>query len=67
MAIITPSATNATLRTRAGTFWHRIIANDASRAGQGADWLARTGAKKVFVLDDLSAYGKGVADSGRAS
>jgi branched-chain amino acid transport system substrate-binding protein len=61
--IVTASASNATLQNQGWACWHRIIANDNVEGGQGADWLARTGAKKVFVLNDLSAYGKGVADT----
>ena len=63
MPIVTASASNATLQQQGWKCWHRIIANDNVEGSQGADWLARTGAKKVFVLNDLSAYGKGVADT----
>jgi len=63
MPIITASASNATLQSQGWACWHRIIANDNVEGGQGADWLARTGAKNVFVVNDLSAYGKGVADT----
>jgi branched-chain amino acid transport system substrate-binding protein len=63
MPIVTASASNATLEDQGWKCWHRIIANDNVEGAQGADWLARTGAKKVFVLNDLSAYGKGVADT----
>jgi branched-chain amino acid transport system substrate-binding protein len=63
MPLITASASNATLQSQGWACWHRIIANDNVEGGQGADWLARTGAKNVFVLNDLSAYGKGVADT----
>ena len=63
MPLITASASNATLQNQNWACWHRIIANDNVEGGQGADWLARTGAKNVFVLNDLSAYGKGVADT----
>jgi branched-chain amino acid transport system substrate-binding protein len=63
MPLITASASNATLQNQGWACWHRIIANDNVEGGQGADWLARTGSKNVFVLNDLSAYGKGVADT----
>ncbi len=63
MPLVTASASNATLEDQGWACWHRIIANDNVEGGQGADWLARTGAKNVFVLNDLSAYGKGVADT----
>jgi branched-chain amino acid transport system substrate-binding protein len=63
MPIVTASASNGTLENQKWACWHRIIANDNVEGSQGADWLARTGAHKVFVLNDLSAYGKGVADT----
>jgi branched-chain amino acid transport system substrate-binding protein len=61
MPIVTASASRGTLQTHGWKCWHRIIPNDNVEGTQGADWLARTGAKKVFVLNDLSAYGAGVA------
>ena len=63
MAFITPSASNATLQTLGFNTFHRVIPNDAVEGTQGADWLARKGLKKVYVIDDLSDYGKGVADT----
>ena len=63
MAFITPSASNATLQTLGFTTFHRIIPNDSVEGTQGADWLARKGLKSVYVIDDLSDYGKGVADT----
>ena len=61
MPIVTASASNAELQNQGNKCWHRIIANDFVEGSQGADWLARTAAKKVYVLSDLSAYGAGVA------
>ena len=61
MPIVTASASNAQLQTQGNKCWHRIIPNDNVEGSQGADWLARTGSKKVFVLSDLSTYGAGVA------
>jgi branched-chain amino acid transport system substrate-binding protein len=63
VAVITPSATNATLQTQGFATFHRIVPNDNVEGSQGADWLARHGIKKLFVLQDLSAYGKGVGDT----
>jgi branched-chain amino acid transport system substrate-binding protein len=63
MAFITPSASNATLQDQGFTTFHRIIPNDNVEGSQGAEWLARKGFKTVYVLDDLSDYGKGVADA----
>jgi branched-chain amino acid transport system substrate-binding protein len=61
MPIVTASASNGTLQDQGYKCWHRIIPNDNVEGTQGADWLARTGSKKVFVLDDKSTYGAGVA------
>jgi branched-chain amino acid transport system substrate-binding protein len=61
MPTVTASASKGTLQTHNWKCWHRIIPNDNVEGAQGGDWLARTGAKKVFVLNDLSAYGQGVA------
>ncbi|MFN2563366.1 MAG: branched-chain amino acid ABC transporter substrate-binding protein [Jatrophihabitans sp.] len=61
MPTVTASASRGTLQNHGWKCWHRIIPNDNVEGSQGADWLARSGAKKVFVLSDLSAYGAGVA------
>jgi branched-chain amino acid transport system substrate-binding protein len=61
MPTVTASASRGTLQNHGWKCWHRIIPNDNVEGKQGADWLARSGAKKVFVLSDLSAYGAGVA------
>jgi branched-chain amino acid transport system substrate-binding protein len=63
VAMITPSATNATLQSQGFKTFHRMVPNDNVEGSQGADWLARKGVKKLFVLQDLSAYGKGVGDT----
>ncbi|HUP99177.1 MAG TPA: branched-chain amino acid ABC transporter substrate-binding protein [Aeromicrobium sp.] len=61
--IVTASASNGTLQQQGWKCWHRIVPNDNVEGSQGADWLARAGVKKLYVLNDLSAYGKGVADT----
>jgi branched-chain amino acid transport system substrate-binding protein len=63
LPFITPSATNATLGTHGWTYYHRIVPNDNVEGSQGADWLVRHGVKNLFVLQDLSTYGKGVGDT----
>jgi branched-chain amino acid transport system substrate-binding protein len=63
LAMITPSATNATIQEQSFPTFHRIVPNDNVEGSQAADWLARKGVKKLFVLQDLSAYGKGVGDT----
>ena len=64
MPIVTASASKGTLQNQGYNCWHRIIPNDNVEGTQGADWLARTGAKKVFVLNDLSTYGPASRDDG---
>jgi branched-chain amino acid transport system substrate-binding protein len=61
--IVTASASNGTLQQQHWSCWHRIVPNDNVEGAQGADWLARKGVHKLYVLNDLSAYGKGVADT----
>ena len=61
--IVTASASNGTLGQQGWKCWHRIVPNDNVEGAQGADWLARKGVHKLYVLNDLSAYGKGVADT----
>ncbi len=63
LAFITPSATNATLQSQGFKTFHRIVPNDNVEGTQGADWMKRKGVKKLFVLQDESAYGKGVGDT----
>lgn len=63
MPVISPSATNPALTSLGFTTWHRIVPSDNVEGTQAAAWFARKGLKKVFVIDDLSDYGKGVADT----
>jgi branched-chain amino acid transport system substrate-binding protein len=63
LAFITPSATNAQLQDQGFSAFHRSVPSDTVEGTIGADWLARKGFKKVFVIDDLGDYGKGVADA----
>ena len=61
MALISPSATNPTLTSSGFTTFHRIVPTDSVEGIEAADWLAKK-AKKVFVIDDTTEYGKGAAD-----
>jgi branched-chain amino acid transport system substrate-binding protein len=63
LAVITPSATNPTLSQQGFTTFHRIVPSDNVEGTQAADLFAKKGYKKVVVIDDLSDYGKGVADA----
>ena len=61
MAMISPSATNATLTSQGFTTFHRIVPTDGIEGKATADFLAAK-YKKVFVVDDSSTYGQGVAN-----
>jgi branched-chain amino acid transport system substrate-binding protein len=56
---ISPSATNVTLTQNGWATFHRVIGNDAAQGAADAKYLS---GKKVFVIDDASDYGKGLAD-----
>ncbi len=63
---ISESATNVTITQQGWTTWHRVIANDGAQAPADASYMTGTaGATKVFVADDGSDYGKGLADGVR--
>lgn len=55
---ISPSATNVTITQKGWKTWHRVIGNDAAQGAADAKYLS---GKKVFVIDDGSDYGKGLA------
>ncbi|GAA2101483.1 branched-chain amino acid ABC transporter substrate-binding protein [Actinomadura alba] len=56
---ISPSATNAKLAQNGWKYWHRVIANDNVQGAGIATFITNgLGAKKVFVIDDASEYGK---------
>jgi branched-chain amino acid transport system substrate-binding protein len=61
MGLISGSATNATLTSSGFTTFHRVVPTDGVEGTQAAEWLAKK-FKKVFVVDDTTTYGKGVAD-----
>src|SRR3954453_16864027 len=66
LAFISPSATNPALSTLGFTTFHRIVPSDNVEGSQAADLFVKKGYKKVVVVDDLSDYGKGVADEVQA-
>jgi branched-chain amino acid transport system substrate-binding protein len=63
LSFISPSATNPTLSQQGFPTFHRIVPSDNVEGTQAADLFAKKGYKKVVVIDDLSDYGKGVADA----
>jgi branched-chain amino acid transport system substrate-binding protein len=60
VSIVDPSASDGTIQTLGFKTWHRIIPNDFAEGPLAADFLAKH-SKKVFVTNDLSPYGAGVA------
>ncbi|MBW8481096.1 branched-chain amino acid ABC transporter substrate-binding protein [Actinomadura parmotrematis] len=65
---VSPSATNAALGTKGWKFWHRIVGNDnAQGEGIGTFILNGLSAKKVFVINDQSEYGKPLAETVKAT
>lgn len=63
LATITASATNPTLAENGWATFNRMLGNDATQAPAGAAYISDTAsATAVFVVDDASEYGKGLAD-----
>lgn len=63
LVTVSASATNPDLSTNGWTTFHRVLGNDATQAPADAKYIKETlAAKKVFVVDDASEYGKGLAD-----
>ena len=63
LPIITASATNPGLSENGWSIFHRILGNDNDQGPAAANYIRDVlGATKVFVVDDASDYGKGLAD-----
>ena len=61
--LITPSATRPSLSTKGWKVFHRAVANDTAQGPAAANYIKDVlKAEKVFVVDDQSAYGAGLAD-----
>jgi branched-chain amino acid transport system substrate-binding protein len=59
---ISPSATNVTITQQGWTTYHRVIGNDSAQGAADAKYIQDTAkASKVYVIDDGSDYGKGLA------
>ncbi|MCW2566830.1 MAG: Extracellular ligand-binding receptor [Mycobacterium sp.] len=62
LPIITASATNPALADNGWKIFHRILGNDASQGPAAARYIKDVmKAPKVFVVDDATEYGKGLA------
>jgi branched-chain amino acid transport system substrate-binding protein len=62
LAMISPSATRTDLTAKGNTSFYRVVGNDGTQAVAVAAYLKSQNAKKVFVIDDGSAYGAGITD-----
>ena len=63
LVAITPSATNPALADNGWKTFFRALGNDATQGPAAAKYIKETvKATKVFVIDDASEYGKGLAD-----
>jgi branched-chain amino acid transport system substrate-binding protein len=62
LVLISPSATNPTLTSLGFKSFHRVVPPDSLEGKEAGDYLAKK-SKNVFVVDDLSDYGKGAADA----
>ncbi|MEV8515614.1 branched-chain amino acid ABC transporter substrate-binding protein [Dactylosporangium sp. NPDC051484] len=61
--LITPSATRPTLSTNGWKVFHRAVANDLAQGPAAGNYIKSVlKAEKVFVVDDQSAYGSGLAE-----
>jgi len=66
MPAITPSATRPSLSTKGWKIFHRGVGNDLSQGPAAASYIKNViKAQKVFVVDDQSAYGAGLADEAK--
>lgn len=66
--LITPSATRPSLSTKGWKVFHRAVANDAAQGPAAASYIKDVlRPTKVFVADDQSAYGAGLADAVKTS
>jgi branched-chain amino acid transport system substrate-binding protein len=61
LPVISPSATRVNLPDVGGDVFHRIVANDDVQGPAMAKLALKTANAKVFVVDDQTAYGLGLA------
>jgi branched-chain amino acid transport system substrate-binding protein len=68
LPIVTASATNPDLSKNGWKIFHRMLATDAKQGPDVAKYIRdNLKAKTVFVIDDQSEYGKGLADQVRST
>jgi len=63
LPMVTPSATRPSLSTKGWKVFHRAVGNDSSQGPAAGNYIKNVlKSSKVFVVDDQSAYGAGLAD-----
>jgi branched-chain amino acid transport system substrate-binding protein len=62
LAMVSPSATRIDLTQKGNTSFHRVVGHDGTQSAAVATYLKGQNAAKVFIIDDGSAYGAGIAD-----
>ena len=63
VSMITPAATEPSLSARGWSTFHRILGSDAAQGPAAGRYIAGVlQASKVFVIDDASPYGRGLAE-----
>jgi branched-chain amino acid transport system substrate-binding protein len=68
LVLVSPSATRVSLTDNGWGVFHRVVANDGAQGPAAAKMLTDVvGATKVFLIDDASAYGEGLADVVKSS
>ncbi len=63
LASVSPSATRVSLTSSGYKTFFRVVANDGAQGPAAADYLIKQGKKNVYLVDDTSDYGKGLADN----
>ncbi len=59
---VTPCSTNIDITRRGIATLYRMCAHDGAQGAAAAGWARKARAKRIFVLDDKSTYGQGLAD-----
>jgi branched-chain amino acid transport system substrate-binding protein len=63
LPMVTPSATRPSLSEKGWKVFHRAVGNDTSQGPAAGRYIKNTlRSSKVYVVDDQSAYGAGLAD-----
>ena len=63
LALVNPSATNPQLSHNGWRVFHRVVPSDSIEGVFAADWLARRGTQRMFVVQDRTAYGLAVGNA----